>query len=49
MSYDNGTSYDPVDRNTVVVWDVKGNITQLRVRTTSGTSNYEILLNTEPV
>jgi len=49
VSFDGGTSYLPISRNSVFTWDVKGEITQLRVRTSSSTSDYEILLNTEPV
>ena len=49
VSFDGGTSYIPIDRNNIFTWDVKGEITQLLVRTDSGTSDYHILLNTEPV
>lgn len=47
VSFDGGTTYKSVKRNAVLTWDIKGSPTQLFVKTTSGTSAYEIMINFE--
>ena len=49
VSFDGGTSYLPLARNSIFTWDIKGEITQIRIKTSTGSADYEILLNTEPL
>ena len=46
-SFDGGSTYLSIVRNSVLTWDVKGEPTQIFVRTTSGTSDFEMLVNRE--
>lgn len=48
VSFDGGTSYFPLNRNESISWNVMGEITQLSLRTSSGSADYVILLNREP-
>lgn len=49
VSFDGGTTYLKLNKNDALTWDVKGEITQLKIRTSTGTASYRILLNTEAV
>lgn len=46
-SFDGGTTFKTLEKGGFLSWDVKGNITQLVVKTLSGTADYEIILNLE--
>lgn len=49
ISFDDGTSFITLDKSEALTWDVKGEITQLQIKTSSGSVNYRILINTEDV
>lgn len=46
-SFDGGTTYHDFAEDEALSWDVKGEITQLRVKTSSGTCDYRIIINVE--
>jgi hypothetical protein len=47
VSFDGGTTYLKLNKNDALTWDVKGEITQLKIKTSVGTVDYRIILNTE--
>lgn len=47
VSFDSGTSFFLMPDNGVLSWDVKGGITQVQIRTSSGTTDYSMLINFE--
>jgi hypothetical protein len=47
ISFDGGTTYFNVERRGFFSHNVKGNITQVTLKTLSGTSDFELLLNLE--
>lgn len=47
ISMDGGLTYKTVEKRAFFSWNVKGNITQLVVRTPSSTTTYEIVINYE--
>lgn len=49
VSFDSGGNWKKIDKLGVLTWLVKGNVNQIRIRSVSGTSAYEILMNREPV
>jgi hypothetical protein len=46
VSFD-GIEYFTLNRSEHIVWGVKGNLTQIYVRSTSGTADYQIIMNRE--
>lgn len=47
VSFDNGTTFYAFDRKDRFTWDVKGEITQLQIRTSSGSSDWSAIINFE--
>lgn len=47
VSYDGGTTYYTLLKKQFVSWDIKGEITQLVVKTPTGTTTYQALINFE--
>ncbi len=47
ISFDGGTNYIEVKELGHIVWPMKGDITQVFVKTDSGSFDYEIILNRE--
>lgn len=47
VSDDGGTTYFTFDDGDAMAWDVKGEITQIQVKTSSGTADYKIKINFE--
>lgn len=47
ISMDGGTTYFTVGKKDFFAWDVKGNITQVQVKTPASTTTYEIVINFE--
>jgi len=47
VSFDGGTSFKTIDKSSFLSWNIKGEIRQLRVKTLSGTADYEIIINFE--
>ena len=47
VSYDGGSTYWPYDNRASLSWDVKGLPTQLFFRTSSGSTDYDALINFE--
>jgi len=47
VSMDGGTTFKAVKKKEFFSWNVKGNITQLVVKTLSGSTAYEIVINHE--
>jgi hypothetical protein len=49
ISMDGGTTYFTVDKRGNFSWNVKGEITQVQVKTAVSTTTYELLINFEDV
>lgn len=47
VSMDGGTTYKTIGRGEFFSWNVKGEITQIQVKTPTSTSTYEIVINFE--
>lgn len=47
ISMDGGSTFKTVNKKAFFSWNVKGNIKQLFVKTLTGTSDYEIVINYE--
>ena len=47
VSFDSGTTYMQLKRNTIVGWFVRGKITQLYVKALSGSVAAELVINLE--
>lgn len=47
VSTDGGSNYYAVPRNGSISWDVKGEITQIQVRTSSGSTGFSGIVNLE--
>lgn len=47
VSFDNGSTYTTLIKKEFLAWDVKGEITQLYVKTPTSSSTYDILINFE--
>ena len=47
ISFDGGTSFWDVPKKAAFAWDVKGEITQIQIKTSSGSTDYSILVNFE--
>ena len=47
ISFDGGLTYTNLLKKEFLSWDVKGEIQQLFVKTTTGTTTYDILINFE--
>lgn len=47
FSFDGGSSYSTLTRKAVQDWDVKGYITQIRLRATKNNTDWEVILNLE--
>ena len=47
ISMDGGTSWKTVDKKAYFSWEVKGEPTQLQVKTLANTTTYEITINFE--
>ena len=47
LSDDGGITFFPVKNGEAIIWDVKGNITQLHVRSTGGNRDYRCKINFE--
>lgn len=48
VSMDGGTTFKTVSRGDFFAWNILGEITQLVIKTPSGSTTYEIVLNREP-
>jgi hypothetical protein len=49
VSFDGGGTFLNVPRNGAIAWNVKGQVAQLQVRTSSGTTDFDLLINFEDV
>ena len=49
VSFDGGNTYLPLNKRDSLTWDVKGQIQQIKVRTSSGTADFRALINFEDV
>jgi len=49
VSYDGGTSFHDHDKKSFTSHNVKGNITQLQVKTAASTADYRMIINFEDV
>lgn len=47
VSFDGGTTYIPIGRRAFFSHNVKGQITQFKIKTASGTSDWDALINFE--
>ena len=47
ISFDNGVTYTNLLKKEFLSWDVKGKIKQLFVKTNTGSTSYDILINFE--
>ena len=47
ISFDGGTNYFTLKRNTLVGWSVKGRLQQIKVKGSAASTNYDILINFE--
>jgi len=47
ISWDAGTSFKKIEKKTYLSWDLKGEPTQLQLKTLTSTSDFELMLNLE--
>jgi len=47
ISLDGGTTFLMMEKNDALTWDVKGEITQIQIKTSVATGAYRMLINTE--
>lgn len=47
VSFDSGVTYFTIAKGDVLIWGPKGGVTQLYIKSASGSVPYEILLNLE--
>jgi len=48
VSFDGGTAYFDIDAGDTLIWGPKGEIGSIYIRSSSGSVNYQILMNREP-
>lgn len=49
VSFDGGSTYFTMEKRDTLCQDVKGKITQIKVKTTSSTVNYKTIINFEDI
>ena len=49
VSMDGGTTYFTIAKKQFFSWNVKGNITQIQVKTPTSTATYQVVINFEDV
>lgn len=47
VSFDGGTTFKTIKPDGVLIWSPKGGLKQIRIKSSTGTASYEIIMNRE--